>query len=71
MTIEFDKQLYSDAAVKQAIRDYKDIAQIICSSTKQGVQCTIVKSAYDMLLTKLEFCNYVLSLSVTMDGNQA
>ena len=70
MTIEFDSQLYSGAAVRQAILDYGDIAQIICTPTDHGMQCTIVKSAYDMILTKLEFCNYVLSLSVSMDGSQ-
>ena len=70
MTIEFDNQLYSGAAVKQAILDYGDIAQITCIPTDHSIQCTIVKSAYDMVLTKMEFCNYVLSLSVSMDGSQ-
>ncbi len=70
MTIEFDEQLYSVAAIKQAICDYREIAEIVCEPMVSSIKCIITKSSYDMELTKLEFCNYVLSLSVSMDGNQ-
>lgn len=70
MTIEFDNELYSAEAIEQATFDYKDIAFITSKPTVSGIQCVIEKSAYDIELTKLEFCNYVLTLSVSIDGKR-
>lgn len=69
MEIDFDKQLYHEEAVRQAIADYREIAHVIFQPTMTGFRCSFLESKYDLQLTRLEFCNYVLSLSVAMDGN--
>lgn len=64
MTIRFDKTLYSEKAVKQAIADYASLAVIIMSNSPECSICTIVRSEYPLETTALEFSNYVLNLTV-------
>ena len=65
MKIEFDPFLYSEKAVKKAIEDYRNIAEITYSC-KNTIQCELSNSIYDIRLTEHEFVNYVLLLSVSM-----
>ena len=64
MTIRFDKTLYSEKAVKQAIADYASLAVIIMTNSPECCVCTIVRSEYPLETTALEFSNYVLNLTV-------
>lgn len=64
MTVVFDKDLYSESAVRQAIADYAEIAVIEMISNEKSCVCTIVRSEYPLGTTALEFSNYVLNLSV-------
>ena len=64
MTIQFDKSIYSETAVKQAIEDYTSIAEINMISTPESYICSINQSDYPMETTALEFSNYVLNLTV-------
>ena len=68
--ITFDLSLYSSQAIKQAISDYQNIAQIRSHQTDTGVECYLEKAKYDLKLTEMEFSNYVLCLTVSMsEGN--
>lgn len=64
MKIEFDKTIYSENAVRQAINDYASIADIDMINTPERCVCLINRSDYPMETTILEFSNYVLNLSV-------
>lgn len=64
MKIEFDKAIYSENAVKQAIHDYASIADIELVDTQERSICSINRSVYPIETTLLEFSNYVLNLSV-------
>lgn len=64
MIIQFDKSLYSEQAVKQAIDDYAPIAKIHISCTPEYYVCSIVQSNYPIETTVQEFSNYVLNLTV-------
>ena len=70
MIVEFDKTIYSEKAVKQAIADYAGLAEIEMTSTPIACVCSVVRSDYPMEITVLEFSNYVLNLSV-MSGKEA
>ena len=63
MIVEFDKSIYSDRAVRQAVVDYLSIADIEITDSEKYYICLIKTSKYDMEITKLEFSNYVLNLS--------
>lgn len=64
MIVKFDKALYSYRAIRQAIIDYSSVADIDIIDSDDSFICSINKSRYDMGVTKLEFSNYVLNLSV-------
>ena len=64
MTIRFDKSLYSEKAIRQAIADYTSLAEISMTSSPESCVCTIVRSDYPIETTALEFSNYVLNLTV-------
>ncbi len=64
MTVVFDKDLYSESAVRQAILDYAEIAEIGLICSEDNCVCTIIRSEYPLETTALEFSNYVLNLSV-------
>ena len=64
MIIQFDKSIYMEAAVRQAINDYASIAEIKMTSTSECCICSINRSDYPIELTALEFSNYVLNLTV-------
>ena len=76
--IAFDLSLYSEDAVLRAIQDYKGIAEIEYKATQKNpgldnnaekqIECVISHSMYDIETTRLEFCNYVLSLTISMGG---
>ena len=66
--IRFDLGIYQERAVLSAVQDYQSIAEIRCRKTGKEILCEIVHSEYDLALTENEFCNYVLSLSVSMEG---
>ncbi len=68
--IQFDTSLYSADAVLKAIEDYKDIASISCIKSHNKMICSIEHSEYDLDLTAHEFSNYVLGLTVSMNGGQ-
>ena len=70
MIVEFDKTIYSEKAVRQAITDYAGFAEIELTITPAACVCSIVRSDYSMEETVLEFSNYVLNLSV-MSGKEA
>lgn len=67
MIIEFDKEIYPEKAVRQAIIDYASIADIGMSNTSEKCICSINRSVYPIEITLLEFSNYVLNLSVTSE----
>lgn len=64
MTIEFDKSIYAEKAVKKAIEDYASIAEIKLTYKSESCVCSIFWSKYPIEKTALEFSNYVLNLSV-------
>lgn len=64
MTIQFDKSIYSETAIRQGINDYAYLAEIELSSTSKHYICSIIRSDYPMEITALEFSNYVLNLTV-------
>lgn len=64
MKTEFDKAIYSEEAVRQAISDYASIADIEMINTPEKCVCSINRSDYPVETTILEFSNYVLNLSV-------
>ncbi len=64
MKIDFDKSIYSEKAVRQAINDYASIADIEMINTPERCVCSITRSDYPIEITRLEFSNYVLNLSV-------
>lgn len=66
--IRFDLSIYRENAVLSAIQDYRSIADIRCQKTKKEMLCEIVHSEYDPALTEKEFCNYVIALTVSMEG---
>lgn len=66
--IRFDLSIYQESAVLSAIQDYRSIADIRCEKTHNEMLCEIVRSEYDPGLTEKEFCNYVISLTVSMEG---
>ena len=69
MTILFDKSIYTEKAVRQAIEDYKSIAKIELFCTSEHCDCSIISSEYPMKTTALEFSNYVLNLTVMSENN--
>ena len=69
MTVVFDKDLYSESAVRQAISDYAEIAKIELTGNDDSLVSTIVRSEYPLETTALEFSNYVLNLSVMSEKN--
>ena len=64
MIVCFDKTIYSESAVRQAIKDYSAIAQIELMDSGKEYSCFVKQSKYSLEKTILEFSNYVLSLSV-------
>lgn len=69
MTVQFDKSIYSEKAVRQAIEDYKSIAKIKLFCTSEYCNCSIIHSEYPMETTMLELSNYVLNLTVMSENN--
>lgn len=64
MKTEFDKGIYSEKAIRQAIKDYASIADIEMINTPERCVCSINRSDLPIETTLLEFSNYVLNLSV-------
>ena len=64
MIIKFDKSIYHEQAITQAICDYKSIATIESYDIPGFCVCIIKTSKYLMDKTALEFSNYVLNLSI-------
>ena len=76
--ITLDLSLYSNEAILRAIQDYVEIAHIEYQpkweknqaghSMPDHVSCIFHFTQYDLELTKSEFCNYVLELTVSSGG---
>ena len=66
--IMFDTSLYQEKAVMQAMNDYREIADFRCRKTEKGIGCALERSKYDPEITCREFSNYVLCLSVGLNG---
>ena len=64
--LEFDSVLYKKDAVKQAITDYQDLAEIHFQDFSSKYICEVSQTKYDLDETCLEFSNYVLELTITM-----
>lgn len=69
MKVVFDKNLYYETAVRRAIDDYSELAEIKMTSTPDSCVCSIIRSDYPLETTTLEFSNYVLNLSVMSEKN--
>ena len=65
-TRSFDKEIYPQQAIRQAILDYQTIVSITCSDQKNKYICVFARSCYPMEQTMDEFSNYVLALSAQM-----
>lgn len=68
--IEFDTSLYTEEAVIQAVKDYTEIADIGIKKIDGRVLCSLRKTKHDPELVLMEFQNYVLNLSVSMEGKK-
>ena len=66
--IMFDTSLYQEKAVMQAVEDYREIAGFRCWKTEKGIGCSLERNKYDPEITCKEFSNYVLCLSIGMNG---
>lgn len=64
MIVQYDKGLYSEMAIRQAIKDYSSFADIELTDSADSFVCVFNRSDYSMEKTILEFSNYVLTLSV-------
>ena len=64
--IEFDSLLYKKEAVKQAIADYQELAEIYLQDCGSKYICEISHTKYNLEETCLEFGNYVLELTIAM-----
>ena len=62
--VSFDLDIYSESAIQQAIADYKEYAEITCSTSKECCICHLTNCKFDLWTTIREFSNYVLMLSV-------
>ena len=67
--IRFDASLYNRGAVMQAVEDYREIAEIAVRDRDGFCECELLRSQAEKELVELEFGNYVLNLSVMMEGN--
>ncbi len=66
MIVTFDKMIYKEQAIRTAIHDYQQIAEILLSVGPFCFECRIVQSIYPIDITALEFSNYVLNQSVSI-----
>ena len=64
MRVQYDKSIYSETAIKKAIVDYSNLAEIELYNTPECFICSINHSDYPMEITAMEFSNYVLNLTV-------
>jgi len=64
MEIKFDNFIYTLPALKKAIQDYKNLADLFCEEKKRCyvVRIKSIKEKELKPLFKQEFSNYVLSL---------
>lgn len=67
--MEFDLTLYSEEAIHRAIQAFAEIASIDGSRKGEKYLCRICSSKLDPELTGLEFANYVLDMTLMMEGN--
>ncbi len=68
--ISFDAALYNLKALEQAVRDYTKIAKIRIHDRGDKYECEILQTQVEPELLIHEFSNYVLDLSVMMEGKQ-
>ena len=68
--IKFDTGIYQAKAIQQAIRDYRGIAEISMRMREKEIECLFETTQYDLDITIKEFYNYVLCLTVSMNGVQ-
>ena len=68
--MEFDLDLYSEEAILRAINDYRGIAEIESRREKSSIFCRFVHTQHSLELTMNEFENYVLELTVGMEGEK-
>lgn len=66
MIVTFDKKIYKEQAIRTAILDYQQIAEILLKVRPLNFECKIVQSVYPIDITALEFSNYVLNQSVSI-----
>ena len=68
MKIRFDTSIYSPAAIEKAIRDYQHIVSIKAKRSGKHIVCELSNCVYSEDVTQMEFSNYVLNLTVSMNG---
>ena len=62
ITIQINKEIFSENTIMQAIYDYKTYAKIIAKNKKKIVELTFFKCKYDEKITVKEFQNYMIGL---------
>ena len=62
MIIKLCKEIYSKAAVEQAIQDYALLADVQLSETDTHFVCQFLRTTYDATITANEFENYIIDL---------
>lgn len=67
--IAFDKEIYKKKAIEKAIVDYSHITQIHCIETEKNYECQVTSPRTDIQIIQHEFSNYVLNLTVAMNGD--
>lgn len=67
-TLSFDSSIYSEGALEQACKDYRDLADIHIRETEDRFICDFSGLRGDAQLIMDEFGNYALNLTIMMAG---
>ena len=68
MKLRFDTSIYLPTAIDKAILDYQQIASIKAIRSGNHIVCELSGCVYPEDITQMEFSNYVLNLTVSMNG---
>ena len=64
--IQFDFSIYPPEIIKEAVKDFNEIAEIKTTFHEFAAECTIITSVYDAEQTEKELGNYVLDKTVSV-----
>lgn len=60
--VKYDSGIYTYETIRQAIKDYKELAFIVPTRLQNSTVCNFMMTKYDEELTIKEFGNYLIDL---------